>query len=148
MTPAPSSPSSPATLVLDNEAVQALLDVAHRKHRRVLAFVDEVNRRDRHRRRTTVLVPVAVRVEAGWDRTDPTAASVNRLSRAQDVPLDGRAADRATRLRRETGVSVVDATVGQALEAAAPPVAVLTSDTQDVRRLAAASGTTVRVIRI
>jgi hypothetical protein len=82
----------PATLVLDNEAVQALADVRHRKHRRALAFVEVANQRSARRRGAlAVRVPVAVRVEAGWDRSTPSAALLNRISRARDVVLDARA---------------------------------------------------------
>lgn len=139
----------PATLVLDNEAVQAAASATHPKHRRVLALLDEVNRRRSQRRqRTAVLVPVAVRVEAGWDRGSPAAVQVNRLSAARDADLDGRGADRAVRLRRLVGVSAVDATVGQVAESAVPPVAILTSDVEDMGRLAGMTATDVRVIRI
>ena len=60
--------SRPRTVVLDNEAVQALADPAHRKHRRVLAVVEAVAAR--HLRRSgsvRLVVPTSVRVEAGWD---------------------------------------------------------------------------------
>lgn len=140
--------SAPATVVLDNAAVQALLDVSHRKHKRAMSFVDEVNRRGQRRAaRSTIVVPVAVRVEAGWDRASPGSAAVNRCSRARDAILDGPAADRATRLRETAGGSVVDATVGEAAEAADGPVVVLTSDVSDMHRLASTrSG--IRVVRI
>jgi hypothetical protein len=141
--------SAPVTVVLDNEAVQALARVAHPKHRRVLAFIDEINRRNqRGGRPISVVVPVAVRVEAGWDRTAPGAALVNRLARARDVVLDGPAADRSARLRREAAVSVVDATVAHAAEASAAPAVILTSDAADIGRLAALVAGTPRVVRI
>jgi len=127
-------------IVLDNEAVQALLDVAHATHRRVVAIVTEVSRRNRRRPgRVAIIVPTAVRVEAGWDRTDPAAANANRIARPRDVPLDRPAADRAVQLRAATGVSVVDACVGQAFESAPQPAAVVSSDLGDMARLRAAS---------
>jgi hypothetical protein len=136
-------------VVLDNEAVQALGAVTHPKHRRVLALIEAVNQRNQRRQRaTTVLVPVAVRVEAGWDRSAPGAALANRLARARDVVLDGVAADRASQLRAAAGVSVVDATVGQVAEAAPSPTVILTSDVADMGRLAAAVGGDVRVVRV
>lgn len=138
----------PVTLVLDNEPVQALLDVSHPKHRRVLAFLDEVNRRNREGREVTVLVPVAVRIEAGWDRSDAGAAVANRVSGARDVALDRRRADRAIRLRSEVAVSVVDATVAEAAGAAAPPVVILTSDVGDMERLAGQLEGSVRLLRV
>lgn len=141
--------TAPVTVVLDNEAVQALARVTHPKHRRVLAFIDELNRRDQRRgRRTSVVVPVAVRVEAGWDRTAPGASLLNRLTRARDVVLDGPAADRSAQLRREAAVSVVDATVGHAAEAVGSPAVILTSDAADLRRLAAFVAGTPRIVRI
>jgi len=139
----------PATLVLDNEAVQALADVHHRKHRRALAFVEVANQRSARRRGAlAVRVPVAVRVEAGWDRSAPGAALVNRISRARDVVLDARAANRAAELRAQTGVSVVDATVAQASEAASGPVTIVTSDPTDMQRLASIVENDVRVVRL
>jgi hypothetical protein len=139
----------PATLVLDNEAVQALADVNHRKHRRALAFVEAANERSRRRRHLlSVVVPVAVRVEAGWDRRAPTAATLNRISRARDVVLDGPAADRAAEVHAQTVVSVVDATVAQAAETSAGPVAILTSDASDMRRLAVLVEGDVRVLQL
>lgn len=140
--------SPPATVVLDNEAVQALLDVSHPKHKRLLSFLDELNQRGRRRTaRTEILVPVAVRVEAGWGRTEPASAQANRISRARDVILDSVAADRAVHLRREAAVSVVDATIGHVARTAALPVVILTSDVSDMQLLAQPrSG--IRVIRI
>ena len=68
-------------------------------------------------------ITVAVRVEAGWDRTATTAADINRISTAVDVDVDLRraGADRAVQLRQAADVSVVDATVGQAAESATQP---------------------------
>jgi hypothetical protein len=141
--------TAPAVVVLDNEAVQALGAVTHPKHRRVLSFIDEINRRNQRRRqRIRVVVPVAVRVEAGWDRTARDAALVNRLAQARDVVLDGSAADRAAQLRRAAAVSAVDATVGQAAEAAAAPAVILTSDAADMARLAGLASGNVRVVRL
>jgi hypothetical protein len=137
------------TIVLDNEAVQALRDTAHRKHRRALAFLEVVNQRSGRRRpRPSAVVPVAVRVEAGWDRRAPSAAALNRTSRARDVVLDGSRADRAAQLRAATGVSVVDATVAQAAEGSPRPAAILTSDTADMRRLAVLVDGDIRVVRL
>lgn len=139
----------PTTVVLDNKAVQALVDVNHRKHRRALAFIEAANQRSGRRRPPiAVIVPVGVRIEAGWDRSAPGAAELNRISRARDLVLDGRAADRAAQLRQEAGVSVVDATVAQAAEASAGPVAILTSDASDMRRLAASVAGDVTVVRL
>lgn len=125
------------TVVLDNEAVQALTDPSHRKHRRVLAVLEAIAPRNLRRAAVTrLVVPTAVRVEAGWDRRAPAAAAINR-SRAGDAPLDRPSADRATAVRRALAVSVADAHLAVVLEDASPPVAVLTSDVSDVRRIAA-----------
>jgi hypothetical protein len=140
---------APAAVVLDNEAVQALGAVTHPKHRRVLSFIEAVNQRNQRRRRlTAILVPVAVRVEAGWDRSARDASLVNRLARARDAVLDGTGADRACRLRAAVEVSVVDATVAQAAEAAPSPTVILTSDVADMRRLATLLDGETRVVRI
>jgi hypothetical protein len=129
--------------------VQALLDSTHRKHRTVLAHLEVRNQRHRGRRMNIrVLVPVAVRVEAGWDRTAPTAADINRISAAVDVDLRRVGADRAVRLRQAAEVSVVDATVGQAAESGTHPAVILTSDVDDMTRLAGTLDGGVRVIGI
>lgn len=141
--------TAPRSIVLDNEAVQALSDPTHRKHRAVLAHLEVRNQRQRRRQVVIqVLVPVAVRVEAGWDRTAATAADINRISAAVDVDLRHAGADRAAQLRQAANVSVVDATVAQAAEAAPHPAVVLTSDTDDMTRLAAALEGRVRVVGI
>lgn len=141
--------TSAVAVVLDNEAVQALARVTHPKHRRVLSFIEEINQRNQRRRlRTSVVVPAAVRVEAGWDRTARDASLLNRLARARDLPLDGPAADRSVQLRRATAVSVVDATVGQAAEAAGSPTVILTSDVADMARLADLVAGEVRVVQV
>jgi hypothetical protein len=115
----------------------------------VLSFIEVINQRNQRRRlRTSVVIPVAVRVEAGWDRTARDASLLNRLARARDVPLDGPAADRSVQLRRAAAVSVVDATVGQAAEAAGSPTVILTSDVADMARLAGLVAGEVRVVRI
>ena len=54
-------------VLLDNEAVQALEDPTHPKHRRVVAQAQVVAQRKRRAASIEVVVPTAVRVEAGWD---------------------------------------------------------------------------------
>lgn len=136
-------------MILDNEAVQALADPTHRKHRAVLAYLEVRNQRLRRRRVTSqVLVPVAVRIEAGWDRTATTAADINRLSAAVDVDLRPAGADRAAQLKQAAGVSVVDATVGEAAESAEDPAVILTSDVDEMTRLTAIVDGDVRVVGI
>jgi hypothetical protein len=135
-------------VVLDNEAVQALADPHHPKHRRALSFVDVAQRRSRAGRpQVAVLVPVAVRVEAGWARRDARAALVNRLQ-VRDVELRGERVDRAVRLARTAGATAVDATVGEAALAAGGPAVILTSDVGDMQRLAAQGDHEIRVVRL
>ena len=144
MNTAPATDSRARTLVLDNEAVQALLDPDHPKHQRALAVVEATLVRSR---RTPLVVPTAVRVEAGWDRRTPHAAPVNRL-RVRHQGLDGDATDSAAALRTALRVSVADAHLGVVCAALNGPHAVLTSDVADVRRLAAHLGTPTTAIRL
>jgi hypothetical protein len=127
------------TVVVDNEAVVALADPDHPKHRDALAYVDVTNERKARNERVLVVAPVAVRIEAGWDRRNPSASNLNRICGARDHPLGTAAANRATELAALVpGASVVDATVAQAAEAAEhQPVTIITSDDGDFRRLAA-----------
>jgi len=134
------------TIVLDNEAVQAVADIQHPKHRDVVAMLDATRRRRRDR--VTVVVPVAVRIEAGCDRSAPAAAMFNRISGARDIVLDGASANRASVLRAQVGVSVVDATVAEVAERFPGPVAILTSDGDDMERLCPVLDNDVRVIRL
>jgi len=123
-------------VLLDNEAVQALRDPAHRKHRRVLAEVEFAFRRAVRTFRVRVAVPASVRVEAGWDRTAPAWAFINRFPIA-DIPLDTNHADTAAGIVKRTGVSVADAHLGVAIQVAdADHVMVLTSDPGDMRKVA------------
>ncbi len=123
-------------LVLDNEAAHALSSSRAHDRRRasVIAAIMAANGK--------VVVPTAVRVEAGWRRRDPAAAGANRLV-SDDVPLEGADADRAVQLRRLVATaSVVDATVAVAAQwiAADVPCAIveiLTSDVADISALAA-----------
>lgn len=141
-------PDPAVTVILDNEAVAALSDIHHPKHRAVLPYVEAAAQRRSRNTAYRVLVPVAVRIEAGWNRTDTVAAVVNRVSGARDVPLTGDAADNAQRLRAATGVSVVDSTVGEAADSAPKPVVILTSDVDDMRKVAQQIRGEVRVVRV
>lgn len=125
------------TVVLDNEAVRALRDVRHHKHRRALAMVEAVAARQaRQVAAVRLVVPTAVRVEAGWDRGAAGAAIVNRL-RVDDAALDRIAADQAAGVRVALRVSVADAHLAAVLAQVDRPLAVLTSDVDDVRRISA-----------
>jgi len=136
------------TVVLDNEAVQALADPAHRKHRRVIAVVEAVAARNLRRAGSVrLVVPTAVRVEACWSRQSPGGATLNRL-RVGDDPLDGGAADRAAAVRSALAVSVADAHLAATLAVAAGPHAVLTSDAGDVRRIAEHLGVRLTIVTV
>lgn len=125
------------TLVLDSEAVQALLDADHPKHRPVIAHFAGVVSRRRRGRTVTVVVPTAVRVEAGWDRSSPSSAIANRFG-VGDESLDTPSADQAAMIRTATQVSVADAHLGAVVHAlAADEIVVLTSDPGDIERVAA-----------
>jgi predicted nucleic acid-binding protein len=123
-------------VLLDNEAVQALRDPAHRKHRRVIGEVLIAGTRTASAMTVQVAVPAAVRVEAGWDRTAAAWAFVNRLG-VIDVPLDVSQADAAAGIAKRTQVSVADAHLGAAIQAAeADEITVLSSDPGDMRKVA------------
>lgn len=134
-------------IVLDNEAVHVLRDGRHRKHRAVVAHLVGATQRRRRGADVAAVVPTAVRVKAGWSRSHPTAAAINRF-RVTDYPLDGATADAAASINRSLpGLGVAGAHIG-ATVAALPhdDVVVLTSDPYDVQR--ATGARTVRVVRV
>jgi len=82
------------------------------------------------------VVPTSVRVEAGWDRTQPQAAAINRL-RVVDHTLDAAAANIAATIAEGLAVSVADAHVGAVIQSLPhDEVVVLTSDPDDITRVA------------
>ena len=108
--------------------------------------MEAVERRKRHAATISLLVPAAVRVEAGWDRTSPQWAFLNRL-RITDVPLDAVHANTAAAIRERTQVSVADAHIGATLQSAPnADVTVITSDPGDIRRVAGDRSVTVVAI--
>lgn len=121
-------------VLLDNEAVHALADPGHPKHHRVISHAVVVVRRKARTLPVRIAVPTAVRVEAGWDRTNPAWAFINRL-RVADIPLDAGHADAAAAVRTRTRVSVAAAHLGAAILGAGQ-VTVLTSDPGDMRLMA------------
>lgn len=132
------SPRPRELVVLDNEAVQALRSRTHPKHAEVVDYVRVAVGRRRPVVRSSTVVPTAVRVEAGWDRTDPTWAFANHLA-IFDVPLHSEHADAAAAIRRrvDRAVSVVDAHVGAVVQAAdAERITVITSDPKDMAAVA------------
>jgi len=133
-------------VILDNEAVQALRDPAHAKHRRVVSHVQVVASRKRRAEPIGIIVPTAVRVEAGWDRTSPQWAFPNQL-RIADSPLDTPAASTAADIAARTGVSVADAHLGAVVRASPDAkVTVITSDPGDIRRMAGDADLTIVTI--
>ncbi len=139
---------SSRSIFLDNEAVQALADVAHAKHRRALALVEATVAKNLQRSGSQrLVVPTAVRVEAGWDRTSSGASVLNRL-RATDHDLDASTANRAATIRAALHVSVADAHLGAALATADPPITVITSDTKDAHRIGADVGSERTIVRL
>jgi predicted nucleic acid-binding protein len=133
-------------VVLDNEAVQALRDPAHPKHRHVVSHAQVVASRKRRAAAIEVVVPTAARVEAGWDRTSPAWAFPNRL-RIADLPLDAASASTAAAIRTRTGVSVADAHLGAVIHSAsAGQITVITSDPGDMRLVAADKDVTIATI--
>lgn len=126
------------TVVLDNEAVQALSNPDHNKHHKVIAHVQVVATRKRKAEHIAIVVPTSVRVEAGWDRTNSAWAFVNRLG-IVDAGLDAAQADLATAIRNRTGphISVVDAHVGAVVQSSTSQrVTVLTSARNDMKAVA------------
>jgi predicted nucleic acid-binding protein len=133
-------------VVLDNEAVQALQDPAHPKHRHVVSHAQVVASRKRRAVALELVVPTAIRVEAGWDRTSPAWAFPNRL-RIADIPLGSAEASTAAAIRSRTSVSVADAHIGAVIQSAqADQITVVTSDPGDMRLVAGDKNITVAAI--
>ena len=100
----------------------------------------------RHAAAISLLVPAAVRVEAGWDRTSAQWAFLNRL-RIMDVPLDTAHANAAASIHQQAQVSVADAHIGATVQSAPnADITVLTSDPADIRRVAGDRPVTVVAI--
>lgn len=120
------------TVVFDNEAVQALMDPSHGKHRTVIAHLAGAASRRRRGTVVNVVVPTTVRVEAGWDRSTPEAAAINRF-RVHDRVLDAQAANLASSIQRGCGLGPADSHIGATVRSmASGDVVVLTSDPVDV----------------
>ena len=123
-------------VLLDNEAVQALADPAHRKHPHVVSHVQVVASRKRRAAPITIAVPTAIRVEAGWNRNSPAWTFTNRL-RIADIPLDAPYANVAASIRHAAQVSVADAHIGAVVQSGpADRISVISSDPADMRRIA------------
>jgi hypothetical protein len=131
------------SIVLDNEAVQALSDPVSAKHRAVVAHLAAVVARRRRGRVVDVVVPTAVRVEAGWDRTAPSAAAINRF-RVGDHALDSPCANVAAQIQRATSAGVADAHLGATVRRlSSNEVVVLTSDPDDIAAVCSPAPVTI-----
>ena len=134
------------TIILDNEAVQALSDSTHTKHRTVVAHLAGAVARRRRGTVVDTVVPTTVRVEAGWDRGTPGAAAINRF-RFRDHVLDATAANVAASIQARCGLGPADAHIGAAVRSVSSgDVAVLTSDPSDTAVVCTPS--TPQIIRI
>jgi hypothetical protein len=119
-------------VILDNEAVQALRDPMHAKHRTVVAHLEGVAQRRRRGASVITVVPTAVRVEAGWDRTQAASAAINRF-RINDRSLDTSAGDMAAAINARTNKGVADSHVGATVRGVPDgDVVVLSSDPGDM----------------
>jgi hypothetical protein len=134
------------TVVLDNEAVQALTDPTHPKHRTVVAHLEGAVSRRRRGTVVDAVVPTTVRVEAGWDRSAPGAAAINRL-RLTDHVLDSQTANVAANIHARCGRGPADAHVGATVRAIpSVDVVVLTSDPTDIAN--ACTPSTPKIVRV
>jgi hypothetical protein len=134
------------TLVLDNGAVQALTDVAHAKHRTVVAHLAGAVTRRRLGTVVDAVVRTTVLVEAGWDRTTPAAAAINRF-RVRDHILDAPTANLAASIQARCGLGPADAHIGATVRSVSSgDVVVLTSDPTDIAVVCTPS--TPRIVRI
>lgn len=134
------------TVVLDNEAVQAMTSPRHPKHRVVAAHLEGATTRRRRGRPVEIVVPTAVRVESGWDRSHPGSAALNRF-RVHDHALDRAAADVAAAIRTSTSASVADRHIGAAVRSStSDEIVVLSSDPRDM--VAVCAPVEVRVVAV
>ncbi len=125
--------------MFDNEAVEALTDLTHAKHRTVVAHLAGAVARRRRGTVVDAVVPTTVRVEAGWDRSTPGAAAINRF-RVRDHVLDAPAANWAASIHRRCGLGPADAHIGAAVRSVSSgDVVVLTSDPTDIALVCAPS---------
>ena len=131
-------------LVLDNEAVQALLDQQHPKHVRVMAHLSAAAARKQGSPTPHIKVPTTVMAEAGWDRSDRALADLNRLHPQVD-PLDEPRSRQCVQLLRVRRIGVVDAHVAALASSQPDRVTVLTSDLDDLATLTAPHVTVVRI---
>jgi predicted nucleic acid-binding protein len=120
-------------IVLDNEAIQALSNQSHPKHRRLLALIERYRQHLEQGSRASLIVPTTVRVEAMINRQEPKASFVNRIVN-QDHLLNSKYADRAVELRNDFSfLSVADAHIAAIATLSDAEVVIITSDVKDFR---------------
>lgn len=130
-------------VILGTEAVRALSDADHSRHRRVVSHLQIVASRKGRSEAVQVVVPTVVRVEAGWDRTSAAWAFANRL-RIGEVPLDQAHGDAAAAIRRTVAISAADAHLGAVSQlSSAARVTVVTGDPEAMRLIAADRSITI-----
>lgn len=139
-------PRVAASLVLDNEALQALADLQHTKHRVMLEKIAAVKYESERGASVRVVTPTAARVEALVARQTGGTAALGRFN-VQDIALDSTRADRCVTLGAASTATAVDTTVAEAAEseARARRVTVYTSDVGDLNRLVAQADNSARV---
>jgi len=134
------------TIILDNEAVQALSDSTHTKHRTVVAHLAGAVARRRRGTVVDTVVPTTVRVEAGWDRSAPSAAAITRF-RLRDHVLDATAANVAASIQSRCGLGPAGAHIGATVQSVSSgDVVVLTTDPSDIAVVCTPS--TPQIVRI
>ena len=135
------------------EAVVALRDPLHANHSTVRALAQTARARRAKRGdpvHRQMVVPIAVRVESGWDRTNSSWAGMNGLP-VQDETLDATAGNRAAGLRAalhsppKKPMSVADAHLGAAMTTGD---VIVTSDAGAISRMASHRGVAVTVVRV
>lgn len=133
-------------MVLDNEALQALADLRHPKHRVMLEKIAAVKYESARGASVRVVTPTAVRVEALVSRQTAGTAALGRFN-VQDIALDSTRADRCVALAAAATATAVDATVAEVAESEARTrqVSVYTSDVGDLHRLAEQVSNSARV---
>ena len=120
-------------IVLDNEAIQALSNQSHPKHRRLLALIERYRQHLEQGSRVSLIVPTTVRVEAMINRQEPKASFVNRIVN-QDHVLDSKYAYLAAELRNDFSfLSVADAHIAAIAILSDTEVVIITSDVKNFR---------------
>lgn len=135
-------------VILDTEAVRAILRPRHPGFRSVASRLEAARWRSPNHTDVTLHVPATVQLEAGWDRTSPSSALINRYPIRIDA-LDSSTADAAAQLVAKHSVTPADAHVGvlcQRLASSGVRVIVLTGDPDGIELLGSPS--TITALRI